>query len=59
MDQVQTYSPKCTPKRLPNETLLFIWDGSAHSAHNTTNSCDLSALNQEQISLVETFLSIL
>ena len=58
MDQGQTYNPKCYPKWLPNETLGFNWDGSAHSAHNTANVCDWSVSNQEQISLVKTFLLI-
>ena len=57
-DQGQTYNPKCNPKRLPNETLGFSWDGSTHSAHNTDNFCDWSVSNQEQISLVKMFASI-
>ena len=54
----QTYNPKCSPNWLPNETPWFSLDGSAHSAHNTAKFCDWSVSNQEQISLVETFLSI-
>ena len=54
MDQGQTYNPKCNPKGLPNETLGFCWDGSAHSAHNTVRCSDWleSVPNQEQVSLV-------
>ena len=39
-EQGQTYSPKCNPKQLPNETLAFGWDGSAHSTHNTMKFSD-------------------
>ena len=38
--QGQTYNPKCKAKQLRNGTLGFIWDGSAHSAHNTANFSD-------------------
>ena len=53
IDQGQTYNPKCNPKQLPNETLGFSWDGSAHSAYNTAKFCNWSVSNQEQISLVK------
>ena len=37
----QTYNTKYKPKQLPNETLCFSWDGSAHSTHNTVKVSDL------------------
>ena len=40
MSHRQTYNPKNKPKQLPNETLSFSWDGSAHSTHNTVNFSD-------------------
>ena len=35
MSHRQTYNPKFKPKRSPNGTLGFCWDGSMHSAHNS------------------------
>ena len=40
MSHRQTYNPKSKPKQLPNETLSFSWDGSAHSTHNTVEFSD-------------------
>ena len=36
----QTYNPKCKPKKLPNKTLRFSWDGHMHSMHITANFSD-------------------
>ena len=38
--QGQTYNPKCKPKRIPNDTLGFSCDGSAHNTHNTEKVSD-------------------
>ena len=57
-DQGQTYNPECNPKRLHNKYLVFNWDGSTHSTQKHSKFCDWSVSNQEQISLVETFLLI-
>ena len=54
-NQGQTYSPECNPNWLHNETLVFVWGGSAHSTHNTAKVCDWSVSNLEQISLVKMF----
>ena len=57
-DQAQIYYPKCNSKPLSNKSLGINWDGTTQSTHQTANFCDWSDSNQEQISLVETFLSI-
>ena len=40
MSHGQTYNPKCKPKRLPNKTLGFSWDGCVYSTHNTAKFPD-------------------
>ena len=54
----QTYSLKCKPKRLPNKTLSFSWDGSAHNTHNTVNFSDWLIFHNLDISLVAMLTSI-
>ena len=54
----QTYNPKCKPKHLPNRTLSFSWDGSAHSAHNTAKVSDWLIFQNQPVSLVVMLMSI-
>ena len=54
----QTYNPKCKPKRLPNKTLGFSWDGHMHSTHNTANFSDWLIFQNHDFSLVMILMSI-